>query len=134
MLIVCHATVCRSPMAEYIVRRLLGDRPVGVTSAGTHPPGTLHRTFTLRQFGRLAAADPLAERVDAPLRAVVLADAPLRAVVRAAARARGRRQPAAPDADNLGDPIAGRPVDFRRCAEETERAMRPVVALIGAAG
>ncbi|MEV0810988.1 low molecular weight phosphatase family protein [Micromonospora sp. NPDC050200] len=87
-------------------------------------PGALHRTFTVRRFGRLAAADPLPERVDAPLRAVV----------RAAARARGRRQPADPDADDPGDPVGGRPADFRRCAEEIERAMRAVVALIGAAG
>ncbi|MGC5019097.1 low molecular weight phosphatase family protein [Micromonospora sp. DT47] len=180
LLIVCHANMCRSPMAEYIARHLLGDRPITVASAGTHAlegrpmhpyaaeiaaetgadpstfisrelrpdhlteatlvltatrrqrsmctalaPGALHRTFTLRQFGRLAAAaDPLPEPVDAPLR-----DA-----VRAAARARGRLQPAAPDADDLRDPVGGTPADFRRCAEEIERSMRPVLALIGATG
>ncbi|MEH0846131.1 low molecular weight phosphatase family protein [Micromonospora sp. CPCC 205711] len=180
VLIVCHANMCRSPMAEYIARRLLGDRPIAVASAGTHAvpgrpmhpyaaeiaaetgadpaafvsrelrpeqlaeatlvltatrgqrsactalaPGVLHRTFTLRQFARLAAAaDPPAEPVDAPLRAAV----------RAAARARGRLQPAPGDADDLRDPVGGTPADFRRCAEEIERSMRPVLALIGATG
>ncbi|MEH0983016.1 arsenate reductase/protein-tyrosine-phosphatase family protein [Micromonospora sp. CPCC 205556] len=179
LLIVCHANMCRSPMAEYIVRRLLGDRPVTVTSAGTHAvdgrpmhpyaadvvadggadptgfvsrelraehltaatlvltatraqrsrctalaPAALHRTFTLRQFARLAVAADPPERVDTPLR-----DA-----VRAAARARGRLQPATPDADDLGDPVGGTPADFRRCAEEIERSVGPVLTLIGAAG
>lgn len=180
VLFVCHANMCRSPMAEYIARRLLGGHPVTVASAGTdavdgapmHPyaidvaaeagadptgfrarrlrrehltgatlvltatrrqrslctalaPSALHRTFTLRQFARLAAE------------ATVPADrrgSPLRAAVAAAARARGRLQPAAPDADDLRDPIGGSPADFRRCAEEIERSIRPVLALIGTAG
>ncbi|MEV4483703.1 low molecular weight phosphatase family protein [Micromonospora coxensis] len=180
LLIVCHANMCRSPMAEYIVRQLFGDVSVPVTSAGTHAldgrpmhpyaaevvagtgadpagfvsrelrpehlagaalvltatrsqrsrctalaPAALHRTFTLRQFGRLAAAaEPSTEAEEGPLRAAVAA----------AARARGRLQPAAPDADDLRDPLGGTPEDFRRCAEEIERSMRPVVALIGTAG
>ncbi|MEV4767556.1 low molecular weight phosphatase family protein, partial [Micromonospora chokoriensis] len=111
VLFVCHANLCRSPMAEFLARRLLAGRPVTVASAGTdaidglgmHPyamevatdsgadpaafrtralrpeyladatlvltatrrqrsvctalaPAALHRTFTVRQFGRLAAA------------------------------------------------------------------------------
>ncbi|WP_319462860.1 low molecular weight phosphatase family protein [Micromonospora sp. RTP1Z1] len=180
VLFVCHANMCRSPMAEYIARRLLAAHPVTVASAGTdavdgapmHPyaidvaagtgadptgfrtrklrpehltratvvltatrrqrslctalaPGVLHRTFTLRQFARLAAA---AEPLKDP------AGRPLRAAVEAAARARGRLQPAAPDADDLRDPIGGTPTDFRRCAEEIEQSIRPVLALIGTAG
>ncbi|MFU8871585.1 low molecular weight phosphatase family protein [Micromonospora sp. SL4-19] len=180
VLFVCHANMCRSPMAEYIARRLLADLPVSLESAGTdavdgapmHPyaidvaagtgadpaafrtrrlrpehltgatlvltatrrqrsvctalaPAALHRTFTLRQFGRLAAA---AEVTGAPGRS------PLRTAVIAAARARGRLQPAAPAADDLRDPIGGSPADFRRCAEEIERSIRPVLALIGTAG
>ncbi|MEW2384235.1 low molecular weight phosphatase family protein [Micromonospora sp. NPDC047707] len=180
VLFVCHANLCRSPMAEYLARRLLADRPVEVASAGTdavddlsmHPyaaevvagtgadptgfrtrrlrrehltgatlvltatrrqrsvcatlaPAVLHRTFTLRQFGRLAAA---AEPASTP------PDDPLRAAVEAAARARGRLQPAAPDADDLRDPIGGTAADFRRCAEEIERSLRPLAALIGTAG
>ncbi|MFF5174500.1 low molecular weight phosphatase family protein [Micromonospora sp. NPDC000089] len=180
LLIVCHANMCRSPMAEYLLRQLLGDRPIVVASAGTHAvpghpmhpyaaeiaagtgadpaafvsrelrpehlaeadlvltatrrqrsictalaPAALHRTFTLHQFGRLAAAaDPPAGRVDAPLRTAV----------RAAARARALLQPAAPEADDLRDPIGGGPEDFRRCAAEIGRSVRPVLTLIGAAG
>ncbi|MET8324549.1 low molecular weight phosphatase family protein [Micromonospora sp. NPDC005189] len=180
VLFVCHANLCRSPMAEYLARRLLADRPVTVASAGTdaidgmamHPyamevvtengadpavfrtrglrpehlvdatlvltatrrqrsvctalaPGALHRTFTLHQFGRLAAAaePPTGSAAD-----------PLRAAIAAAAQARGRLQPAAPDADDLRDPIGGTAADFRRCAEEIERSLRPLAALIGAAG
>ncbi|KKJ94236.1 protein-tyrosine-phosphatase [Micromonospora sp. HK10] len=180
VLFVCHANMCRSPMAEFIARRLFADRPVTVASAGTdaldgapmHPyaveaaagtgadaaafrtrrlraehlagaglvltatrrqrsvctalaPAALHRTFTLRQFARLAAA---AEPAPAG------AKSPLRAAVEAAARARAGLQPAAPDADDLRDPIGGSPADFRRCAEEIERSIRPVLALIGTAG
>ncbi|MBM0233237.1 low molecular weight phosphatase family protein [Micromonospora sp. STR1_7] len=180
VLFVCHANLCRSPMAEYLARRLLADQPVTVASAGTdamdgltmHPyamqvaaesgadpadfrsrtlrpeylaeatlvltatrrqrsvctalaPAALHRTFTMLQFGRLtAAAEPDTEP----------ADDPLGAAIAAAARARGRLQPAAPDADDLRDPIGGTAADFRRCAEEIERSLRPLAALIGAAG
>ncbi|MEV4500142.1 hypothetical protein AB0J84_31165, partial [Micromonospora arborensis] len=35
VLFVCHANLCRSPMAEHLARRLLADRPVTVASAGT---------------------------------------------------------------------------------------------------
>ncbi|WP_229403421.1 arsenate reductase/protein-tyrosine-phosphatase family protein [Micromonospora okii] len=180
ILFVCHANLCRSPMAEFLAGRLLAGSPVEVASAGLgavdgrpmHPyaaevaagtgrdpagfrsraltaghladaalvltasrrqrsacvsltPVAVHRTFTLRQFGRLAA----------------LASAPddawggaLRAAVRAAARARGRSQPGAASDDDLADPIGGTPADFRRCAREIERSLAPVVALIEAAG
>ncbi|MET8837940.1 low molecular weight phosphatase family protein [Micromonospora sp. NPDC004540] len=189
VLFVCHANMCRSPMAEFIARRLLGDLPVTVTSAGTdavdgaamHPyavevaagpgadpaafrtrrlrpvhltratlvltatrrqrsvctalaPAALPRTFTLRQFARLAAAAATPEPAEATGPAVPPEDSPLRAAVAAAVRVRGRLQPAAPDADDLRDPIGGRPADFRRCAEEIERSIRPVLALIGTAG
>ncbi|MEV4812349.1 low molecular weight phosphatase family protein [Micromonospora avicenniae] len=180
VLFVCHANLCRSPMAEYLARKVLAGRPVTVQSVGTdaveglpmHPyaadiaaetgadptdfrshrlraehladatlvltatrrqrsvctalaPSVLHRTFTLRQFGRLAAA---AEPPEDP------AGDPLRAAVEAAALARGRLQPAAPGTDDLRDPIGGTAADFRRCAEEIERSIRPLAALIVAAG
>ncbi|MGW0216571.1 arsenate reductase/protein-tyrosine-phosphatase family protein [Micromonospora chokoriensis] len=180
VLFVCHANLCRSPMAEFLARRMLADRPLSVSSAGTdaidglgmHPyaievatasgadpaefrtrglrpehlvdatlvltatrrqrsvctsmvPGALHRTFTLRQFGRLAAAaEPPVESTDDSVQAAIAA----------AAQARGRLQPAAPDEDDLRDPIGGTIADFRRCAEEIERSLRPLAALIGAAG
>ncbi|MEU4365958.1 low molecular weight phosphatase family protein [Micromonospora chersina] len=187
VLFVCHANMCRSPMAEFIARRLLRDLPVAVASAGTdapdgaamHPyavevaagtgadpaafrtrrlrpehltraglvltatrrqrsvctalaPAALPRTFTLRQFARLAAA--AAEAPEATEPTAPRADSPLRAAVAVAARARGRLQPATPDADDLRDPIGGSPADFRRCAEEIERSIRQVLALIGTAG
>ncbi|MEU1686677.1 low molecular weight phosphatase family protein [Micromonospora sp. NPDC005707] len=191
VLFVCHANMCRSPMAEFIARRLLRDLPVAVTSAGTdaldgaamHPyavevaagtgadpaafrtrrlrpehltraalvltatrrqrsvctalaPAALSRTFTLRQFARLAAAATAeaAEATEPAEPAGPVAESPLLAAVVAAARARGRLQPATPDADDLRDPIGGSPADFRRCAEEIERSIRPVLALIGTAG
>ncbi len=180
VLFVCHANLCRSPMAEYTARRMLAGLPVTVASAGTdavagramHPyaaavvaeagadpesfrtrrlapehltdavlvltatrrqrsvctamaPAALHRTFTLRQFGRLAAAvePPLTEQDD-----------PLAAAVTAATLARARLQPASGDADDLPDPVAGTPEQFRRCAEEIERSQRPLAVLIGTAG
>ena len=36
VLFVCHANICRSPMAEFIARRLFADHPVTVASAGTN--------------------------------------------------------------------------------------------------
>ncbi|MEU4569260.1 low molecular weight phosphatase family protein [Micromonospora sp. NPDC023956] len=179
VLFVCHANLCRSPMAEHLARRTLERWPVAVASAGTeavtgrpiHPyaavvtaargvdtsgfrsrrlsadhlteatlvltatrrqrsfcvglaPATVHRTFTLRQFARLAAA------ADPPPRAT---GRPVRAAVEAAARARSRLQPL-PDADDLVDPIGGTAADFQRCAEEIERSMTPIGVLIAAAG
>ena len=194
VLIVCHANLCRSPMAEYLARELLsqrlgGDDPgVRVSSAGTHAvpgypmhphaarltaergtdpeafrsrplhadqlrtagliltatraqrttcvalaPSALRRTFTLRQFARLATAaidqgwpardgqrDP-AQRLDA--------------AVAAASRARaGLQPPAQPDADDLTDPV-GQPIaEFRRCVREIEQALGPAVGLIAVSG
>ncbi|NBE79682.1 arsenate reductase/protein-tyrosine-phosphatase family protein [Micromonospora rubida] len=180
ILFVCHANLCRSPMAEYLAGWLLAKLPVEVASAGTaavdgrpmHPyaaqvaagtgrdpaafrsraltagqladaalvltatrrqraacvslaPAALHRTFTLRQFGRLAGLADAPDTTDA---------GPLRAAARAAAQARGRLQPTSTAEDDLGDPIGGTPADFRRCAQEIERSLTPVAALIDAAG
>ncbi|MEV0157275.1 low molecular weight phosphatase family protein [Micromonospora sp. NPDC050686] len=180
VLFVCHANLCRSPMAEYLAARLMEKLPVEVSSVGTaalegrpmHPfaanvaaetgsdpntfrsrrlsprhlaeaglvltasrrhrsicvslaPRALHRTFTVFQFARLA------EEADRP---VDVAAGLLPAVVRAAARVRGRLQPAAPEDDDIIDPVRGTPEDFRRCARQIERALLPVVALIEAAG
>ena len=95
-------------------------------------PAAVPRTFTLRQFARLASA--AAEAPEATEPAAPGEDSPLRAAVAVAARARGRLQPATPDADDLRDPIGGSPADFRRCAAEIERSIRPVLTLIGTAG
>jgi protein-tyrosine phosphatase len=102
-------------------------------------PGAMRRVFTLRQFSRLAAAaaggyapaatggsDPAGPLAD-------LADR-LAAAVAAAAAARGQLQPVEPADDDLADPI-GQPLEaFRRCADEIEVALAPVVKLIAARG
>lgn len=208
VLFVCHANLCRSPMAEYIARAVLAADDVGVGSAGTHAvpgrpmhpfaaavlagrdpdsagfrsrevsrdllsdaaliltasrrerafcvtlaPGAVGRTFTLRQFSRLAAAaEPV--RLTATMEPVpgpgnrprhgnsnstgtgtgTGTTVALAAAVAAATRVRGRLQPVVPDADDLADPIGGTPADFRRCAREIEAAMLPIAALIAATG
>ena len=87
----------------------------------TLAPAALGRTFTIRQFGRLAAAvDP--GRITAtearPRLAEVLAEV---------ARARGAVQPGE---DDLADPANGTAADMRACAQTIEAALRPVLALI----
>ncbi|WP_326558031.1 arsenate reductase/protein-tyrosine-phosphatase family protein [Micromonospora sp. NBC_01796] len=200
VLIVCHANLCRSPMAEYLARELLAQRlggeaagvPVG--SAGTHAvpgypmhphaarvtaergtdpeafrsrplhaeqlrgagliltatraqrttcvslaPSALRRTFTLRQFARLAAAavqqggtgEQGATTPDGPRDPVRRLDA----AVAAASRARaGLQPPARPDDDDLTDPVGLPIAEFRHCVREIERALRPTVGLIAVSG
>jgi protein-tyrosine phosphatase len=194
VLIVCHANLCRSPMAEYVARDLLAQQlggeasAVPVASAGTHAvpgypmhphaarltaergtdpeafrsrplhaeqlrtagliltatraqrttcvslaPSALRRTFTLRQFARLASAaveqgwaDPDGPRD--PLRR-------LDAAVALASRARaGLQPPARPDDDDLTDPVGLPIAEFRHCVREIERALRPTVGLIAVSG
>ncbi|GIH20998.1 arsenate reductase/protein-tyrosine-phosphatase family protein [Rugosimonospora africana] len=121
-------------------------------------PAALHRTFTLRQFSRLAAAagdqsassGPDDARPDAGRDGVpdaardrgqdaardVGQDAARRlaAAVAAAVRARGQLQPVEPGDDDLADPV-GQPVAaFHQCAGQIEAALEPVVALIASCG
>jgi low molecular weight protein-tyrosine phosphatase len=160
VLFVCHANICRSPMAERLAPLAFGGR-VRASSAGTHAwqgaamhrntaqvlaergaaaggfasrpvtgalldradlvltmareqraacvrllPSAVRRVFTLRQFGRLAAALPdrpgdLAELV-AGVRGLTL-------------------QPVHPDEDDLADPVLGPVAGFRACADEMQR-------------
>lgn len=190
VLIVCHANLCRSPMAEYLARELLAQQVPGipVSSAGTHAvpgypmhphaarltmergtdpesfrsrplhadqlrtagliltatraqrttcvalaPSALRRTFTLRQFARLASA-----AIDQGWAAPDGQRDPVRrldAAVVAASRARaGLQPPAKPEEDDLTDPV-GQPIaEFRRCVGDIERALRPTVGLIAVSG
>ncbi len=84
-------------------------------------PAVLGRTFTLRQFGRLAAA---ADRLPAgpPQRrlAALLADV---------GRLRGRLEPGE---DDLADPAAGTLAALRACRADISAALRPVLALLTA--
>jgi protein-tyrosine phosphatase len=185
LLFVCHANICRSPMAERLTRHDLADRlgpdsaAITVASAGTHAlegepmhpaaaqalresgvegngfrsrpltaemvtgadlilaasrreraacaelsPAAVGRTFTIRQFGRLAdALGPLClDEVPAALRWRTLV-AELRVV-------RGRLQPVPAGEDDLADPVAGPVEDFRACAAEIQRSLSPALALI----
>ena len=175
VLFVCHANLCRSPMAEYLAAQAAGGpagrggqrrhrrawtadpmhpyaaavaaengaRPGGIPSraltAGrglvdaalvltatrrqravcvTLAPGALRRTFTLRQFGRLAAGRPtLRTHQTRPTRPTAGGG---RA---AAAQARGRSSRRRRPRTTSVDPIGGTPEDFRRCAEEIERSL-----------
>jgi protein-tyrosine phosphatase len=100
-------------------------------------PAAADRIFTLRQFSRLAAAaaggyPPAGGRPQAG----PLADlgARLATAVAEAGRARGQLQPVRPDEDDLADPV-GQPIEaFRRCADEIEVALAPVVKLIAGSG
>jgi protein-tyrosine phosphatase len=148
---------CSRPLTADVIAR------AGLVLAATHReraacvslvPGAMRRTFTLRQFGRLAAAARLDDpgtvpdgrpdggsgggpgsatggRLDGAGRDPA---GRLAAAVSAATRARGRLQPVGPDDDDLADPV-GQPIAaFRRCAGEIERALAPVVRLIASCG
>ncbi|MCW2778317.1 MAG: protein tyrosine phosphatase [Frankiales bacterium] len=184
---VCTGNICRSPMAEALMRDGLRARGVQgaftVTSAGTwghsgspmepHALATLAaagvdgadfharelvaehvagadlvlaatrehraaavvlqpraaaRTFTLREFARLAAAvDPASlPEVDVVERA--------RALVRAAAGKRGLVPPASPKDDDLADPYHAPESAFQACAALVQQALRgPLDLLAGPA-
>ncbi|GIJ51681.1 protein-tyrosine-phosphatase [Virgisporangium aliadipatigenens] len=170
LLLVCHANVCRSPLAERLARDAfaarLGAGAAEIFSAGTHAtpgramhehsaavlrergidperfatrlatpgllaaadlvltatraqrahcvtiaPSTLRRTFTMRQFARLAEAV-------APERLPAVA-APLRrlpALMDEIVVARSRQQ-GSTDADDLKDPLNSPIEAFRECAK-----------------
>ncbi|MCK9931837.1 protein tyrosine phosphatase [Frankia sp. Mgl5] len=100
-------------------------------------PRAVRRTFTLREFARLAEAvapryiDALADEVagchpSGRLRAAGMA------LGAAGAGARGVAPPDAPDDDDLGDPLGGGLDDFRACAEVIEAALEPLDRLLAA--
>jgi protein-tyrosine phosphatase len=187
ILFVCHANLCRSPMAERLARHAFAETfgpaaaGVVVTSAGTHAyagspmhsgsaavlaeggieaggfssrplsssmvlgadlvlaagrdqrascvtlaPAALRRTFTLRQFTRLAAAtspDGLAGST-VPGR--------LHALVDAVNAGRHLVPAVAPAMDDLPDPV-NQPIEaFRDCAEEIWRSLGTIVRVIDA--
>jgi protein-tyrosine phosphatase len=170
LLFVCHANLCRSPMAE---RLALSVHKGSVVSAGTHArpgdpmhplardtltlrgadpsgfrsrrvtpdlvvaaglvltatreqrsicvslaPSALARTFTIRQFGRIAT---------------VLGAAPtggLEAALAQVPQARGELPPVDPADDDLTDPVNGTAADFSACAALIESALEPTLALL----
>ena len=187
ILFVCHANLCRSPLAEYLTRRAFDDAfgaaasGVVVSSAGTHAyggspmhqgsaavlaesgidpsgfvsrtvnvsvlmsadlvlaagrnqraacvtlaPGVVRRAFTLRQFGRLAAALPAADALagTVPERLRVLVEE---------VNANHHLVPTVPaDMDDLADPV-NQPIEaFRECAQEIWKSVSTVVSVISA--
>jgi len=83
-------------------------------------PEALPRTFTLRQFARMATAGTIAGGVSD--------NGWLNARLEAARAARSRLQPVDPREDDLADPVR-LPLDaFRRCAAEIQDALRAITA------
>ncbi|MEV4636411.1 low molecular weight phosphatase family protein [Actinoplanes sp. NPDC049548] len=185
ILFVCHANICRSPMAEFLARYAIADSfgPGGgalrVWSAGTHAdeggpvhPGTvqvlaergiavegstsrpvtapmlaaadlvlaagrpqraacvaleprvLRRTFTLRQFARIAGAMPaVAPRGGA-------AGHRFRTLLEELPGWRHHLQPVSADEDDLADPVR-RPIEaFRTCATAIERDLYTILSAV----
>lgn len=187
ILIVCHANLCRSPMAERLARTAVAERlgaaagGFEVTSAGTHArtgrpmhplaaevlreqdgaeeagflsrrltegmvrradlvltatrpqrsacvafdASAVHRSFTIPQFGRYAAAMPPNG---------LIAEWPpgrrLRTMIEQMPVIRGALPMASVDGDDLADPV-GSPIGmFRRCAAEIQSVVDVMVGLI----
>jgi protein-tyrosine phosphatase len=123
-------------------------------------PVALRRTFTIRQFGRLAAAvqeatieaaaattetaitqtaiartaltqTAIADTVTAQTAAGHTAGAaPVAMLLQRVAEVRGRLQPVEPDEDDLADPVNGTESDMRACAHQIQVSLRPALALI----
>jgi protein-tyrosine phosphatase len=186
ILVVCHANMCRSPMAERLIRHAIMERvgSVGagfeVCSAGTrartglpmHPhsaavlyeagvdeagfgsqclttdliaradlvltatrdqratcvsrvPAAVRRTFTLPQFGRLAAEMPRSS-----LTAIWPPQARLRALIDQLPAIRSTVPVAPGDADDLPDPVNGPIEAFRDCARQIQRVVDTTVGLL----
>jgi protein-tyrosine phosphatase len=186
ILIVCHANLCRSPMAERLTRTALADglgAEAGgfeVVSAGTHAwagramhplaaevlrelgiadtgflsrrlteglvnradlvltatrrqrsacvtldTSAVHRTFTIPQIGRYAAA--MAPYAPIPARGP---QHRLRAMIEQAPVVRGALPIVSPEADDLPDPVQSPIEGFRRCAAEIRSVLDVMIGLI----
>jgi protein-tyrosine phosphatase len=77
-------------------------------------PATLRRTFTIRQFGRLATA--LGQRDGDLLEALT--------------KVRGDLQPVRPEDDDIADPVPGTEAEIRACLRGIQDALRPALRLI----
>jgi protein-tyrosine phosphatase len=104
--------------ADLVLTATREQRSACVTLA----PGAVRRTFTLRQFARLAAAAPAQRTGPVPQRLSGLVDG---------VNATRHTVPAVPgDDDDLPDPV-GRPIEaFRVCAEDVWRSLRAVVTAV----
>lgn len=176
VLFVCHANLCRSPVAQHLAEPALRPHGIVAASAGTHAypglavhpdadaalrergittagfrsrrlqaelvaeadliltatrdqrsscvalePGAVRRTFTITQFGRIAAVLAHATPPSTMGIAEVLAAVP---AVRAELPLTGG------DGDDLDDPIGGTPAQMRACVRRIEAALKPLLHLI----
>ena len=105
-------------------------------------PSAVRRTFTMRQFGRLATTlssvatwSPPRSAIFPPGRsATVHADSParrLQALLDEIASVRGRLQPVPATEDDLPDPVRGPIEEFRVCADEIQRVIDALVDVVG---
>jgi protein-tyrosine phosphatase len=91
-------------------------------SAVVLQPRAASRTFTLREFARLAGAVDALEAADPVERA--------RELVRAAAGRRGLVPPASPRDDDLADPYQGPASGFETCADLVAASLRGPLDLL----
>lgn len=186
ILIVCHANLCRSPMAEQLVRSAFSEKlgkeasAFHVVSAGTHAwtnhpmhplarevvrehgidetgflsqrlteglvkradlvltatrrqrsecvaldTSAVHRTFTIPQFGRYAAAMPQYDLI-----AVWPPQRRLRVLIEQVPVLRGTLPVASAEDDDLPDPVQSPIEVFRRCAAEIQSVVDVMIGLI----
>ena len=124
--------------SDFRARELVAEHVAGadlvVTATREHRaaavvlhPRAAGRTFTLREFARLAAAvDPTALPASDPVERA-------RELVRAAAGKRGLVPPASPRDDDLADPYQGPERGFAVCADLVQRTLTgPLDLLAGA--
>ncbi|MFY1700049.1 MULTISPECIES: low molecular weight phosphatase family protein [unclassified Solwaraspora] len=119
-------------VSRQVEAAMLEDADLILTASRRHrahcvalAPRTVGRTFTVRQFGRLARAVPAATGPAQP----DLVDR-ARALVRDAAAARGRVQPVSAEADDLADPVRRPLDDFRGCARQISLTVDTMLDLI----
>ncbi|MFY1631817.1 low molecular weight phosphatase family protein [Solwaraspora sp. WMMB335] len=117
----------------------LGSADLVLTASRRHrahcvnlAPQAVARTFTVRQFGRLAGA-VVAAPVGTGAAVGVTADTPTaraRGLITAAAAARSRIQPVSAGQDDLADPVLRPLADFRDCADQISRTLDVLLDLI----
>ncbi|MDI6774592.1 MAG: low molecular weight protein arginine phosphatase [Verrucomicrobiota bacterium] len=145
LLFVCSGNVCRSPIAEHLLRARLGPRSEWtVASAGlsawTGMPASQSAIDALRERGidmtghRSRALDR--ERIDASSVIVVMTNSHRDQIRRLYPEAVERVfllrsfDPAAEDED-LEDPIGGSPEQYRRVRDQIEAALPDLIAFAG---
>ena len=145
VLFVCYGNICRSPMAEALLRRAIADRPefhdVEVSSAGVaaidgNPATRLACAAVRDAFGLdLSAhrARQLAPTFDAHL--VLALD---QETLRAARRLAPKTHPEllgdyAGTGEEVDDPYGGDRIEYDTCAQHIDRLVHAVVARLAAA-